>query len=234
MIRYLFVSMGVLLIGASCTRYADLEPAPLTNEVTFLEEAARTRVDGVSMIVQAAEWPGDEPIKEEITPVRVHIENNSGKPLQLSYRAFALVNRVGERYSAIPPFNIGGAVVEPVLMGDYDPIADPGFVYDDYFELAPVYDPLYDLDVYPDPWVYDYGYYDTYDTYWARIPLPTTEMLRLALPEGVLNSSGQLEGWLYFERVPPEDIARVTFRADLINAKTGRVFGEIRIPFVVE
>jgi hypothetical protein len=231
MIRFLFASIGVLLISSSCTHYtADLEPAADADKAATLEEAARARVDGVSMVAQATEWPGSQPIETEVTPVRVRIENNSGQPLQLRYRAFALVNLEGERYAALPPFRIRGAALEPVLVEDYDPIAEPGFIYDDYFELAPIYDPIYDMDVYTDPWVYDYSYYDTY---WARIPLPTTEMLRLALPEGVLSSGGQLEGWIYFERIP-KNFSQVTFRADLINAKTGRIFGEIRIPFTVE
>ncbi len=234
--RFSLTCIGILLISTSCARYAnyaDLEPGPTANEVAALEEAAHATVEGVSMVAQAAGWPGDPSIKTEVTPVQIGIENDSGQPLQLRYRAFALINLKGRRYAALPPFNIGGSLLEPVLIGDYDPIVEPGFTYDDYFELAPVYDPIYDLDVYPDPWIYDYGYYDTYDTYWARFPLPTKEMLRLALPEGVLNSGGYLEGWLYFERVP-ENIYRVIFRADLINAKTGQTFGEIRIPFLVK
>lgn len=59
-------------------------------------------------------------------------------------------------------------------------------------------------------------------------------MISRIVPEGVINSGGMLEGWLFFEKVDPSDLNRVTFRSDLINAETGKKFAELRIPFVVK
>ena len=58
-------------------------------------------------------------------------------------------------------------------------------------------------------------------------------MQQRVLPEGVIDSGGSLDGWLFFERVD-NDLERVVFRADLVNADTGRKFAEVRIPFTVE
>mgnify|MGYP006185075021 CR=1 FL=1 len=63
--------------------------------------------------------------------------------------------------------------------------------------------------------------------------LPTFEMLQQAMPEGVVNSGGNIEGWVYFEKVP-EEKDRVVLRTDLVNARTGQEFAEVRIPYDVQ
>jgi hypothetical protein len=37
--------------------------------------------------------------------------------------------------------------------------------------------------------------------YWAEIELPTAEMRRRVIPEGVIESGWDLEGWMFFEKV---------------------------------
>ena len=238
--RHLPIALCLAALGAAsvtgCAPRADLEPAPAANEVAGQEEAARTVVDGVEVVAQTASWPGDAPVKNEITPVQVTMENGSGNPVRLRYSEFALVGPDGERYSALPPFEVGGSVEEPVVVEDaYGPIADPAFAYDG-FTVAPYYGSVYTgLDPYAGTFAYDPYYYDTYGTSFAdiEIDLPTDEMLQRALPEGVLESGGRVEGFVYFEKVT-DDVPRVVFRADLVNAETGNVFGEVRVPFTVE
>jgi hypothetical protein len=58
-------------------------------------------------------------------------------------------------------------------------------------------------------------------------------MLEKAIPEGVLESGGQLSGFVYFERLDKR-LKRIEFKADLINARTGIKFGSIHIPFVFQ
>ncbi|QBQ54018.1 hypothetical protein [Nitrosococcus wardiae] len=228
-----------MLLVAGCATMADLEPtadlqpAPAANEMARLEEAAVDRVKGVCIIAQAHQWPGPQPIRNEVTPVRVVIDHHSKMPLRLSYNEFALVAADGMRYAALPLYQIEGSVLEFVLVDDYTPIANPDFIYDS-FTVAPLYGPIYPtLTTYPSVFAYDPFYYDSYSTYWVAIPLPTAEMFERALPEGVLEAGGHLEGYLYFERVPDEQ-SRVTFRADLVNAKNNHFFGEVRIPFLVQ
>jgi hypothetical protein len=58
-------------------------------------------------------------------------------------------------------------------------------------------------------------------------------MLESALLEGVIEDEGYVKsGFLYFQEVS-EDLSRVTFTFELVNAATGERFGAIRIPFVV-
>lgn len=43
-----------------------LEPAPTAREAPTLDEAAVERVDGGRVVAQAAGWPGELPIREEV------------------------------------------------------------------------------------------------------------------------------------------------------------------------
>lgn len=227
--------IGILPIAiAGCTGTGvNLEPAPAANEAAFAEEAAVARVNGVQMMVQVDTWPGDPGVTENVTPVQVSIDNNSGKSLRIAYSKFALISPSGVRYSAIPPYNIEGTVDQVELAGTYAPIAAPRFTYSDFY-VAPLYDPIYDIGVYDDPFYYDMGYYDAYYGYWDNTPLPTEAMLERALPEGVLMSGGSVTGFLYFEKVDPDEVDRVRFRADLEDLEAGYTFGEIRIPLILE
>ena len=54
-------------------------------------------------------------------------------------------------------------------------------------------------------------------------------MRERAIPEGVIQPGGQVSGFLYFRRIP-QDIERVTLRAELMNGLDGKGFGEVRVP----
>lgn len=217
---------GLGLVGCATT---SLEPAPEALTVTGQEDAAHATVGNVRVVAQAEELPGMEPAKHEIIPMRVVIENNSGKPLRVAYNEFALVTSEGETYSALPLYKIEGTVESPVSAGAYSPITEPGFAYDN-FTVAPYLGTYYPgISPVTDPFYYDPLYYGTNYAYWEETTLPTTAMRALALPEGVVESGGRVEGWLYFENIHGAN--EVVFRADLINSRTGDEFGEIRIPF---
>lgn len=81
------------------------------------------------------------------------------------------------------------------------------------------------MDRYGERFEYDPMYNEHYYSYWRELPTP--DMRRRALPDGVLESGGRAEGWFYFEKVQ-DNVDRLTFRADLVHAETGRQFGEIR------
>lgn len=201
--------------------------------MAFAEEAAVSSVNGVQMTLQVDTWPGDPGVTKDVTPVQVLIDNASGEPLRMAYSEFALISPTGVRYSAIPPYDIEGTVDQVELAGTYTSIADPLFTYSDFY-IASFYDPIYDISVYDDPFYYDMGYYDAYYDYWDNTPLPTGTMLERVLPEGVLMSGGRVTGFLYFEKVDPDDVGRVRFRADLKNPASGNTFGEIGIPLILE
>lgn len=223
-----------LLVGASaCSSGSELSPAPSANEIATADDAAATSAKGVRIRVQSDTWPGDLPVRRTITPIQVTIENDSDRPLRLRYDQFALVSSEGgTRYSAIPPYNVEGEITEPVVARDYTPVSDPYFTYTG-FTVAPYYANLYPtLDPYADPFYHDPLYYDAYDTYWAEIGLPTEDMLRRALPEGVIAPGGEVQGFLYFEEVDP-DLDRVEFRAQLVDPRTGNMFETLTVPFTV-
>lgn len=222
----------MLILAACSAPGTELAPAPQADESTSLSEAAVDRVEGVRMVAQSQAWPGVTEIKREVTPLRVEIENSSQVPLRIRYDRFTLVGPQGQRYSALPPYGVEGSVEEPTLTEGYAPVTAPTFQYDNFY-VAPYYAPAYPtLTPYADPFHHDPYYYDRYATVWQSVSLPTEEMVAEVLPEGVLDPGGRVEGFLYFERVDP-DLPRVRFRADLVSARDGDVFGEISIPFVV-
>lgn len=57
-------------------------------------------------------------------------------------------------------------------------------------------------------------------------------MLRRALPEGILDPGGRLEGFLYFPDQPRG--TALDLLASLTDASSGQVFGTIAIPFTVK
>jgi hypothetical protein len=180
------------------------------------------------MVAQSIPWPGPNPIEQQVTPIRVSIENNNERPLRVRFSEFSLISPGNELYSALPLYRIEGTVSEYLA-----PVGRPGFRYHG-FHVAPHMARAYPtIPPYTGRFSYDPMYQHYSNTYWRDVQLPTSEMWASALPEGVLDSGGDLSGWIYFEKVD-EDMEGFTFRADLVDADSGRIFGEIRIPFVVE
>lgn len=207
---------------SGCTR--NLKPAPEAHRVAGMKHAAEMTVQGVYMVAQSQPWPGRWRIEQHVTPLRVVIENNSRQPLCLRYEDFSLVGDEGNRFAALPLNAIEGVTVES--------IETPRFRHR-HFYVAPYYSDVYpDITPYPHRFPYDPFYYERYRTYWSGISLPTPFMREKALPEGVIETEGRVEGWLYFERM--KHVTRVSLRMDLVNAETGEEFGEIRIPYVKE
>lgn len=232
----MFVS--ALLLGAGITgglsgcSTSELKPALSQQTVDGTENAARTSVAGIRVLVQDATWPGDAPISQELTPLRVSIRNSGDDPLRVTYDQFTLVNPEGRSSSALPLYEIGGTIEEPHAVNRPYVVNSPGFLHTN-FAVAP-----YLADVYPNvrsaamPFHYDRYYYGSHFTVWQSTALPTPEMRMNALPEGVLDSGGQVDGWLYFRSLG--DAERVVFRADLTNANSGTQIGELRVPFDVK
>jgi hypothetical protein len=187
------VAAGLLVLISGCTTTPELSPAPSANEAQSLEAAAVSTVEGVHIVARADAWTGRPEIKEEVTPLRVTIENNSTQPLRIRYSEFALVSPTGKRYAALPPFAIEGAVEEPVQVESDYAVPRPAFSYN-RFSVAPYYAATFPaMQSYPGSFYYDQLYYDRYYTYWREISLPTEEMLEQALPEGVVDHGGQME-----------------------------------------
>jgi hypothetical protein len=155
----------------------------------------------------------------EVIPLLVSIENNSSSALRIRYQEFALGTPAGKWLNALPPFAIEGEEVVALR----SPYAYPvnGFWVAPYLSG---YYPFFPRFV--GPFAYDPFFYDTYYPSIRRVPLPTGDMVQKVLPEGVLDPGGRITGFLYFE-TGDCDPDRVTFVADLIDAKTLRRLGRI-------
>lgn len=228
----LLVLLTLGLVG--CQTQTRLTPASEAQRVAGLTRAASEERQNVSIVVDAEAWPGDPEIKLHVAPLRVDIQNNSDRPLRVRYSDFALINdSTGDHFAALPPYSIEGSVSERVVARYDSPLSHVGFRHS-RFRLSPFYDGLYpEIGYWEHPFHYDPFYYDHYFGFWAEIPLPTEEMLRQVLPEGVIEPGGSLSGFLYFEPVP-DDVEWVEFRFDLANANDGDRFGVIEIPFLVD
>jgi hypothetical protein len=224
--RNALVCACILLLAVGCAVGPDLEPAPGSNRVAGLEDAAVAEVAGVRVVAQAGVWTGMPPVLPELTPLQTTVENHSGRPLRIRYDQFALVTPTGTRHAALPPYKIEGRTVMP------GPVVRPTFAYRG-FRFAPYYDPTpIGLPGWPGSFPYDPLYASYYYGLW-QAPLPTEDMLEKALLEGVIEDGGYVKsGFLYFQEVS-EDLSRVTFTFELVDAATGERFGTIRIPFVV-
>jgi len=217
--RVAFVAM--LAAAGGCT--ADLKPAMTADRVIGQEDTATTTAKGVTLEVQAGQWPGPGNIGYEVTPLRVRIRNNSGQPLRVRYNEFTLTASDGSSYSALPLIKIEGNVM----------VAPEDF-YHDKFTIAPYYSRYYpDVEPFTNRYEMDRPYYDSHILYWDDLDLPTPSMVSRVIPEGVVADGGRLAGWLFFERVNYK-LDAVIFRADLVNADSGRKFAEALIPFRVE
>lgn len=206
-------------------------PSPgLSGERATTRELSTT-VDGVKVTTRGDTWPGDAVIREEVTPLHIKLENDSGRPLRVEYKRFVLVDESGKQYTALPPYEIGGTAKKPVKVTVYRPFADPYFGYQGFY-IYPYYSSLYPgatIWSAPPTYGYDIDYYrDTY-TYWKKIGLPTPEMLRRALVEGVLEPGGSMSGFLYFPEIPKQT-ENVRLQVRLIDANTDRTFATVTMP----
>jgi hypothetical protein len=221
--------LGLIMFGCSSNK-------ELRTIDGYNGKVASKKVDGVNIITKVDYWNGSPQVKRYVTPVHVIIDNNSGKPLKISYEQFSLLAPDGQRFSVLPLFGISGTISKPVLIHHYNPILNPGFGYHDFW-IAPFYSAIYPgIPVMDGDFYFDPLYYDNYYNYWdhqTESELPTDKMIDDALPEGVLKNGGEISGFLYFEKLDDTKANRVDFKAVLINSKTGNRFAVISIPFEV-
>lgn len=219
------VVSAVVLLG--CAQDQGLVPAPQAKIVPGTKELAYQVANGVLVQAHGDAWQGHPADLDDVmTPVRVTIRNRSDKPVRVMYRDFALRTPDGFHVRAIPPFqiNVAGPTRSSV-------IRDPAFYYDDFF-VSPYYRRHYPrMLVWPYAFPYDGGFYDQ-SIIW-RVPLPTKDMLRTALPEGVIAPGGSVSGFLFFPDVGHRR-GTVVFEANLAEGRDGTDVASVDIPFVTK
>lgn len=141
----------------------------------------------------------------------VTIVNEGDVPVRIGYENFHLVSDSRRTFSALPPFRTDGQAVAVAGMAHYPPVR---FAYAPYlsphFAGAPIYDrpfPVSRVDR------------EGFEPAIEHATLPTIDMLRKALPEGVLQPGGRVTGFVYFEGMGKET-GRVRLLADFPHPET--------------
>jgi hypothetical protein len=79
---------------------ANLAPQP---------SSAQGSSQGVSIQLRANTWDNDpKTLGQNLVPMEITIQNDSGRPLAIRYEDFALVGSDNHRYRDIPPYQIAG------------------------------------------------------------------------------------------------------------------------------
>lgn len=216
------------LIALGCARGPLLEPAAGSLQPRDMPGAVMAQQSQVRVVAQAREWPGPARIAEVVAPLRIIIENGSQKPLQIRYSSFEIVAPAGDIYRAIPPRRVRGVV-------DTEEYIRPGFTYGRFY-AAPYYHGYYSgVPTYPGPFVLDGAYHEYHYGYWdGRAVLPTPQMIARALPEGVLDPGGRLDGYVYFEKPQQKQGTGVNLRVELRSVDGSEPFISVTLPFVLD
>jgi hypothetical protein len=224
-----------------------VERAPGEGAFGFNETA------GVRVWANGAAWRGQPSnLHEFMTPISVTIENHSGRQVRLTTKDFSLLGTSGVRYVALPPIPRMGtseahdAEKGQIVLADYHPAgpvrpAPPPVGHHSHRKFWIVVPPpplprppviVPPWPVWPHPWRwYDPGYHARWYATWPAA-LSTDDMVRLALPDGVLDDDGQVSGFVYFQHAGREP--RVTLAFELHDADTGADMGVARLNFVIE
>ncbi|CAI8731797.1 hypothetical protein [Methylocaldum szegediense] len=212
--------------------WSPTEPVPLSAEQEKIaSDMAPIRIDA-----RPESWPGGITIEFTATPLRLEIENRGSDPVLIRYSDFKVYAApTWSEFSALPVFPIESKDTGPVAPGKlprmtvqaYPPIRDPLFQFRN-FRVAPYLRSLYpDIPVHDGPFPYDRTYNQRLSEYWQYTKLPNLEMMRRALPEGVLYPAGWLEGWLYFQKFEPMPAGTLVVS---LTDTSGRAMQPIRIP----
>lgn len=180
---------------------------------------------GVRVTMRTGAWTGDPANLEEFfTPVRVTLHNGSTHPLRIRYSELVIRSPALD-FEPLPPQRL---VKRNVEFRSGDPDLVPRFEHSG-FRIAGHYVPSFsELRPWDYPFDVDEPWYERQFLRWTG-SLPTLDMIETALPEGVLEPGGELGGFLYFETLGRPDADTLIFEADLIDARTGLSFGEVRI-----
>lgn len=223
--------LAAWMVAAGCVSTPELLPP--STAATTKTGAPVTEGEGVRLVARGDAWKGNPSnLASIVTPVQVRIENKSEHPLRIDYEDFVLVGGSSFQYAALSPFQLREEAVGG--SGFQGSAAPTGAV-----EVTPVmgwhhfgggwrtWGPGWYGPGWYDPFYAPYGY-------WYSPPqtLPTQEMTRAALPNGILPPGGTLTGFLYFQNVGERE-GQVTLQAKLVDATTGKAFGTLSIPFDV-
>lgn len=217
----------VAVLSGGCAHDEGLVPAPQAILAPGSPRLAYDQAAGVVVFVNGDAWSGSpRDLEEVMTPVWVTVQNRSTREVRLMYQDFALEQPSGMRVNPLPPLSM--RTPGPLRT---TAIRAPAFHHYGFY-VAPRYRAFYPgLRAWHRPFPYDPFFYDTYYARW-RVPLPTEDMLRAALPEGVLSPGGSVSGFLYFPDIPRGAQGVFTFRANVAEEANGQAMANVTIPLM--
>ncbi|MBK7857659.1 MAG: hypothetical protein IPJ65_03315 [Archangiaceae bacterium] len=223
------------LFFAACA----FEPVLVPDETaqTLSPRVAVTQNQQVQVAINGQAWKSNPfDLAEVLTPLHVSLDNVGTAPLRVAYRDFTLKGDTGMRYTAISPLQaqmpVGAVETAQPTRVDYRRGRQPARVTPRFHQrgyyIAPHYGPYYPGYA---TWGFPFPYSD-YGTYAWPQQLPTEDMISEALPEGVLEAGGHVDGFIYFQGVPSRE-EKVEFDLRLVNGETGVALGAATIPMRV-
>ena len=220
-------TIALVAAGSLGCGHGTLVPASSASVVPNAPTAAYSVAEGVRCSANVGAWNGrEDEIPSFLVPVKIRIKNDSGRPIRVLYQDFALTGKKGRSYLPVPvlPMDVDARKAIPKLTPIYAAskfFVAPGF-HDVYATLEPWRTPL----------ERDDELYDRLFRRWGD-QRPPLDVLRAALPEGVLDDGGVVTGYLFFES-PLDKESRVTFEATFGGGDGQTTVASIEIPFKVE
>jgi hypothetical protein len=220
-------AVACLCAAATGCGHGALTPAASASLVPNAPTAAFSVVEGVRCSANVGAWTErDGELPDFVVPVKVRIKNASGKPIQVLYEDFALLGKNGRSYRPIPVLPIDADARKRI------PSLHPIYASSKFYVAPRFHDVYARLDPWSAPLERDETLHDKLFRRWGE-KRPGLDLLRVALPEGVLDDGGIVTGFLFFES-PLDRESRVTLAADF-DAGDGRgTVASIEIPFKVE
>ncbi|MBK7857168.1 MAG: hypothetical protein IPJ65_00835 [Archangiaceae bacterium] len=220
------VSGLAALLLASCAVEPQLVPAANAERAGLTRRAATSFAHGVRVFVDATAWQGQpENLSELLLPVRVKVENASGRPVRVAYADFSLSGE--KQYRALPLLDSDVQASVRAQSVEYVTPHVARFPASGFY-VAPLY-----AEQYPklEPWPRALHLNPASKAGVALVAeeLPSADMLSYGLPEGVLENAGAITAFVYFPRVGATEKA-LQFRFELVDPDTMARFGTVAIP----
>lgn len=212
--------------GVGRSTEVELVPALRADQVGSAGVNAIDTVAGIRVEVRPDAWQWSPNLSGKSTPMFVDIQNSGKVPVALRYNRLRLTGASGQRYSAMPVFVLSGSPADSVI------VRTPAYPVSG-FTVAPHLRMYYvGAAHYDGPFTHDSVYYTRYLPALNRFALPAAEMVRRALPEGVLEPGGRVGGIVFFEPFSHEVMPSITFTLELVNPDNNQSIGTAVIPFV--
>jgi len=233
-LKILFTSILFLFLIISCgdKKKTELVPKDVNDEQVLLTQTETITKDSVTVTVSSDAWNGNDEVKKEVTPLKIKVENNNEKPIEITYDKLSLVTKDGDLYAALPIYDVRGDLDKAELIME-DTITVKTEMNYDRFYLYPMYTHVInDVPVSQYQYFGKESYYKKYYADWKDTGMPTSAMRNLALPEGTLENGGSISGFVYFQKVDP-DLKEITLNMAIVNAESDLVINSIKVPFWV-